>query len=816
MSCEILKLLKFSFTGIYSAEILIISAFFIFLQNICSGGFCMIHRIHFLKGQFYDISIKPEIKIEGLMDSDDQMKIILTNEILSKNAISSIDPDKENPKRSLTTIMDYLETNYNQIGANMKIMDSAREDGFRALKELDRTFLYSHLIDIKGIPVDRTVLSKNIVLYFMLSCFLITKSQNSFLKIDGSGLKKIKKKILLNINSNIIPCSENLFPNSKSPDLSTKLKDFFHEIFTKLVIFFNISDIKNNQVLIDIAPITKNLSNEEKKRDEYSFVSRCSFCQSNCYNSFSELKYSERLKNKYSQSAMIYTIKSGNPYDLQTPEAVEINEEFVHKFNEIKIIGVLNQKVLINEPNLISSLKYLTCIRFENNGLESLPESLFELDLNIENLSLSSDGLNEKLTLPEDINSLSFSSMLFDDLPFDFDNCKLSIQKLSFSAIEWFNVNEYRTLNFAQLVFKLGFYLDIGKITKLMAYFDHSKSDQLNKEEILKLNAFIFKKFVRLGEKYSELGGIPQVIFEMKNLTSLDLSYQALKFVPGEIAELKSLSSLTLKNCILLESLSSKLGYLPIKDLDLNGCLSLKTPPPEIVRRGTNSVMSYLKRLLSGTEICKRTKLMLVGLGEAGKTSLMNALISSSRSRRPQLTDGIDIKDWSIDLPDSTGQSVYYNSHQFFLTSRAVYFLVWNVRLGSEYAGLDFWLSSISCHAPGAPIFVIGTHIDEVPKFSINQEKLKSRYNQICGFYFVSNTKNIGIDELVKDLIDVTLKQKYMNEAIPTIKKMTKTTKCSDKGFVKFSTKEQNKVLKLILRMQNGATFKVASTLKVC
>lgn len=48
-----------------------------------------------------------------------------------------------------------------------------------------------------------------------------------------------------------------------------------------------------------------------------------------------------------------------------------------------------------------------------------------------------------------------------------------------------------------------------------------------------------------------------------------------------------------------------------------------------------------------------------------------------------------------------------------------------NVRLGSEYAGLDFWLSSISCHAPGAPIFVVGTHIDEV-NFSINDYFISS------------------------------------------------------------------------------------------
>lgn len=78
----------------------------------------------------------------------------------------------------------------------------------------------------------------------------------------------------------------------------------------------------------------------------------------------------------------------------------------------------------------------------------------------------------------------------------------------------------------------------------------------------------------------------------------------------------------------------------------------------------------------------------MVGLGEAGKTSLLNSLISRKRSKeRPLLTDGIDINDWIVDLEDKTqliysmwdfaGQSVYYNTHQFFLTSRAVYLLVW-------------------------------------------------------------------------------------------------------------------------------------------
>ena len=51
---------------------------------------------------------------------------------------------------------------------------------------------------------------------------------------------------------------------------------------------------------------------------------------------------------------------------------------------------------------------------------------------------------------------------------------------------------------------------------------------------------------------------------------------------------------------------------------------------------------------------------------------------------------------------------------QFFLSNRAVYLLLWNVRLGSEHAGLDFWLNSIACHAPKASVFVVGTHCDKV------------------------------------------------------------------------------------------------------
>ena len=117
------------------------------------------------------------------------------------------------------------------------------------------------------------------------------------------------------------------------------------------------------------------------------------------------------------------------------------------------------------------------------------------------------------------------------------------------------------------------------------------------------------------------------------------------------------------------------MGFLPLKELNLTGCVSLKTPPIEITRRGHTQTMAFLQRLDSGSTACKRTKLMLVGLGGAGKTSLVRAFLESHSETPPTVTDGIDILKWKVPLNDPddflefsvwdfAGQSVYYHTHQ--------------------------------------------------------------------------------------------------------------------------------------------------------
>ncbi|XP_077989757.1 uncharacterized protein LOC144444214 [Glandiceps talaboti] len=304
-------------------------------------------------------------------------------------------------------------------------------------------------------------------------------------------------------------------------------------------------------------------------------------------------------------------------------------------------------------------------------------------------------------------------------------------------------------------------------------------------KEVTALNAKLFVMFPRLGltdSADSESGGFPLQLCNLPNLRTLKLDYQGIKRVPDNIKGMTSLDTFSIEHNPALETLSAEFGNLPLKAISLGHCPLLRTPPKEIVARGFQAIHAYLKRLLSGSVECKRTKLMMVGLGGAGKTSMVRALMSgnfyTSATYAEKITDGIDITSWTVKTTvdtitysvwDFAGQTVYYNTHQFFLSNRAVYLLLWNTRLGVEHSGLDFWLSSIAVHAPKAPIFVVGTHADQVSKVEMHTEELKRRYPQIAGFFLTSAVTGQGIQELQDKLLEVTLQEKYMGERIPQV-----------------------------------------------
>jgi GTPase SAR1 family protein len=69
---------------------------------------------------------------------------------------------------------------------------------------------------------------------------------------------------------------------------------------------------------------------------------------------------------------------------------------------------------------------------------------------------------------------------------------------------------------------------------------------------------------------------------------------------------------------------------------------------------------------------------------------------------------------------DFGGQREYYATHQYFLSKRSLYLVVWKVTDGEKgLHGLQQWLVNIQARAPNAPVIIVGTHLDQVKKMQL-------------------------------------------------------------------------------------------------
>jgi Leucine-rich repeat (LRR) protein len=200
-------------------------------------------------------------------------------------------------------------------------------------------------------------------------------------------------------------------------------------------------------------------------------------------------------------------------------------------------------------------------------------------------------------------------------LPTDLLEGNYSLEQLTFQGVnliipenesQWsflmVDLNRFKSLYCPNL-------LSLSEAKAVFQRFDTSKNNILDYKELQQLNAYLFKSFPRLGDETSESvlpadtddsnpsdkkfsqytnifssgRSIMLKIFKCVSLTYLDLSFQSIRKITSEIKALKNLKVLKLAYCVYLETLSSSLGLLKLNELDLTGCLSLKTPPPEVL-----------------------------------------------------------------------------------------------------------------------------------------------------------------------------------------------------------------------------------------
>jgi internalin A len=167
----------------------------------------------------------------------------------------------------------------------------------------------------------------------------------------------------------------------------------------------------------------------------------------------------------------------------------------------------------------------------------------------------------------------------------------------------------------------------------------------------------------------------------------------------------------------------------------------LATPPPEIVSQGRYAIAGYFRELaLQGSEKLYEAKLVLVGDGPAGKTTLRRKLLDADAPlpTADESTKGVEIdidqynftgregKPFRVNVWDFAGQEKYQAIHQFFYTHRALYVLVENAR--EQKTDFDFWFQTIALCSDQSPVVVVHNEFGDQNRGVFHVEEYQGRY----------------------------------------------------------------------------------------
>ncbi|OHB64560.1 MAG: hypothetical protein A2Y76_11060 [Planctomycetes bacterium RBG_13_60_9] len=191
-----------------------------------------------------------------------------------------------------------------------------------------------------------------------------------------------------------------------------------------------------------------------------------------------------------------------------------------------------------------------------------------------------------------------------------------------------------------------------------------------------------------------------------------------------------------------------------------------------------SDILDYYFRARVGKRALNEVKVILLGQGSVGKTSLVKRIVYNTFNRRQRKTDGIYInKDWTVtgkggksqvqvNFWDFGGQEIMHATHQFFLTQRTVYLVVLDARKGENEGNIHYWLKVIRSYGGDSPILVVVNKC-ESHFLELNRTRLKKDYPSIKGFLTTSCETGTGIDELKKTIIKQIRGMKHVFDPVP-------------------------------------------------
>ena len=209
----------------------------------------------------------------------------------------------------------------------------------------------------------------------------------------------------------------------------------------------------------------------------------------------------------------------------------------------------------------------------------------------------------------------------------------------------------------------------------------------------------------------------------------------------------------------------------------------LQFPPSSVIDLGKEALQNYYATAERfGHAPLSEGRIIVVGDGASGKSSLIERLLYDQFHPGKGQTNGISIEHWKIphadgrelifNIWDFGGQEVQHAVHKFFFTSGCLYVLVLDNRKEEEP---EYWLQQIESLGGSAPVLVVFNKQDENATEVADRKYLVQKYRNIVGFYNTSCKTGAGIQTFSESLKKAIAQLNTVDEQFPnnwfTIKK---------------------------------------------
>ncbi|OJJ21241.1 hypothetical protein BKI52_11795 [marine bacterium AO1-C] len=386
---------------------------------------------------------------------------------------------------------------------------------------------------------------------------------------------------------------------------------------------------------------------------------------------------------------------------------------------KLVIAGTYNQNWNIVDINTLRKLVHLKYLNLYANQVESI-EPLQELR-KLKYLSLSSNKVANITPLQEfqSLQTLNFASNQINDIRIIETLKNLKYLYCSFNRIESITPLE-SLINLQSLHLGSNRVSDISPLIGLIKL----QSLYLESNQIADLSSIKGLTNLRyLNISWNRVSDLSPVH---------DLRYlQHLHFDSNKVVDLSPIKGLRNLKEIYFDSnqvndLTPLKNFNNLRALYFDSNPFFKKLPTEIQEKKGVEILRYWLDTYNQTDTAqpiREGKVVFVGEGGSGKTSLMHLLLYGEREQTTrtekieihtdtnQFTYGEAKESLTLRFWDFGGQDIMHATHKFFMSGRTLYVLITNGRKNEDEA-LENWIEMLKSSVGDSPVLLVANHLD--------------------------------------------------------------------------------------------------------